>query len=334
MRLPFAFGCVAVAALAQRPLPPVPADPPPETPPLGLPAAFAEPPTNPFTRAKWELGRALFFEPALSDDGAVACASCHDPAHGFATADRFAHGVRGRTTKRHAPALLNRGFGGPQFWDGRSPTLEDQVLKPIEDPDEMGSTVEAALARASAKPAVAALFAAAETRPTRAAAADALATYVRRLTHGDTPVDRFRAAQRAELSADERAGLWIYESKGRCWTCHGGPNFTDESFRNTGVGAALGVAEPGRAAITGSPADRGRFKVPTLRGAALSPPYFHDGSAATLEDVVAFYARGGGKNPDLDPTISEIRLDPADSAPLVAFLKALSRQASDADAPR
>lgn len=295
-------------------------------PPFGLPPRFADPVSRPFSAAKFELGRALFFEPALSDDGRVSCASCHDPAHGFADPRRLSEGVHGRTTKRHAPALFNRGFGGPLFWDGRSPDLEDQVLRPIEAPEEMGSTVEAAVARLGGIPRYAGLFADAGSAPSRDAIAGGLAAFVRRITLGDSPVDRFRVGETEGLTTLERTGMWIYESRGRCWRCHGGPNFTDEDFHATGVGAGEPRLDLGREAATGAPADRGRFKTPTLRGVALSPPYFHDGSAATLEDAVEHYRKAGAVGLGTDPILAEIRLEDGDVAPLTAFLRALSRE--------
>ena len=133
---------------------------------------------------------------------------------------------------------------------------------------------------------------------------------------------------------DERLGLWVYESKGRCWRCHSGPNFSDEDFHNTGVGVLEGKPEEARAKITGKPEDRGRFKTPTLRGVALSPPYMHDGSLATLEDVVAFYKRGGGANAQLDEALQGIEISDEDAKNLVAFLKALSRRAEGEHKPR
>jgi cytochrome c peroxidase len=126
---------------------------------------------------------------------------------------------------------------------------------------------------------------------------------------------------------EERTGLWIYESKGGCWRCHSGPNFTDEEFHNTGVGAVDGVPEPGREAITKSASDRGAFKTPTLRGIALSPPYMHDGSLATLKDVVEYYRRGGNANEHLDEDLAPLDLTDVEAARLVAFLEALSRRA-------
>jgi cytochrome c peroxidase len=297
-----------------------------ENPPLGLPDKFPEPADNPSTPERLALGRKLFFEPRLSVNSSIACASCHQPEHGFAQPTPGSPGAFGKPTPRNAPSLLNRGFGEHFMWDGRSSTLEEQVLLPIENELEMALPLDTAIARLRGDADYARLFAAAfDDGVTRTNLARALATFVRRLTIGDSPVDHFRAGEMTVLSDDERAGLWLYESRGGCWRCHVGSNYTDEDFHNTGVGARDGQAEPGRAAITNDAADRGRFKTPSLRGLALTAPYMHDGSLATLEDVVGFYSRGAGANQGLDPRLQPLSLSPNESRALVAFLRALSK---------
>jgi cytochrome c peroxidase len=142
------------------------------------------------------------------------------------------------------------------------------------------------------------------------------------LLRGDSPIDRFRIeGDHAAMTETQRHGLWLYESKGLCWKCHGGPNFTDESFRNTGV--SWGGKDSGRHAITKKESDRGRYKTPTLRGVVLRAPYMHDGSLLTLEAVIDFYNGGGGKNPHLDRAIKPLDLSAEERRALVAFLKAL-----------
>jgi cytochrome c peroxidase len=151
----------------------------------------------------------------------------------------------------------------------------------------------------------------------------ALAAFERVLLSGDSPVDRFQAGHAAALTDSERRGFWIYESSGRCWRCHQGPNYTDEAFHNTGVAALQLQPDPGRFTVTGDESDRGKFKTPSLRGVSSSGPYMHDGSLATLRDVVEFYNRGGGKNPRLDPIVCPLNLTAQDVDALVDFLKAL-----------
>jgi len=265
--------------------------------------------------ARAALGRSLFFDPRLSRDGTVSCASCHLPEHGFADPRAHSVGIEGRTTPRNAPSLFNRALGKSFFWDGRVASLEEQVLNPIENEDEMGNPVEQVLERLGGK-------------LTRAELGAALAEFVRGVWIGDSPVDRFQGGDFAALAVDERLGLWVYESKGRCWRCHSGPNFSDEDFHNTGVGVRAELAEEGRMHVTADERDRGRFKTPTLRGVALNAPYMHDGSQATLEDVVEFYRKGGGANPALDEAMVGIEFSAEDGKNLVAFLKALSRRAA------
>ncbi len=323
-----ALGLLSLIA-AQEPRPPpaaAPLVPHLGEPPFGLARELPEPRDNPFDSRRWELGRRLFFDPLLSSDGRIACASCHRPEHGFADSVARSRGVGGELTERNAPSLLNRGFGQRFMWDGRAASLEEQVLLPIENPTEMGLSLEQALERLSSHREYPALFQAAFADGiARENLARALAQYVRRLFSGDSAVDRFRASAYSELSSEERVGLWVYESKGRCWRCHSGANFTDEGFHATGVGAALGTLQPGRLAITGDEADRGRFKTPSLRSAALSAPYMHDGSLATLSDVVAFYRRSGSRSANLDPLLEPIELTDREAEALVAFLRALSR---------
>jgi len=287
--------------------------------PLGLPEVEAP------QGARVELGRRLFFDPLLSADRTVSCASCHRPDHGYASPEPRSTGVRGQTTERNAPSLLNRAYGERFMWDGRFERLTDQVLEPIHNPREMDLPLADALERLREDAGYREAFAGAyPDGVTRANLADALAAFVGRLRLGNSAIDRFQAALEP-LSAEEKSGLWIYESKGGCWRCHSGPNLTDEDFHNTGVGAVDGRPEPGRFAVTGDEADRGRFKTPTLRGLEMTAPYMHDGSLATLEQVVAFYRRGGNANPGLDPAMRPLDLTDEEARNLVAFLRALSR---------
>lgn len=308
--------------------PPVPRDTLPADPDLArIPAGFtALPPApadNPLTPAKVRLGRRLFFDPVLSGDRTVACATCHDPAHGFAGTAAVAVGVGGRTGGRNAPTLLNVGYNAAFFWDGRAASLEDQALRPIADPREMASSPEDAVGRLKADPIYVAEFR--ETFGGEVTADNlgrALASFERTLLAGDSPVDRFRSGEVTALSTDARQGLWLFESRGGCWRCHSGRNFTDDKFHNTGVG--WGAGDFGRFAVSRRDADRGGFKTPTLRNVARTAPYMHDGSLATLEEVVRYYGRGGNPNPHLDPDLKPLDLSDADHRCLVAFLEALT----------
>jgi cytochrome c peroxidase len=276
-----------------------------------------------------ELGRALFFDPILSIDRSIACASCHEPSHGFASTGARSAGVLGRETERNAQSLFNRALGKVFMWDGRAQTLEEQVLLPIENEREMGSTLAEVLQRlASDERRAAAFEVALGGPPSREGLARALSAFVRRLTLGDSPYDHFLAGRFDALSPEERGGLWIFESRGRCWRCHRPPLFTDEGFHATGVGVRDGAPEAGRMAVTHEESDLGRFKTPTLRGLLASAPYMHDGSLDTLEKVVERY-RHIEPSTNLDPILEPLEITDVEAANLVAFLRVLSRRFED-----
>jgi cytochrome c peroxidase len=272
------------------------------TAPLGLDAYLPVPDGNPLTAEKIDLGRRLFFDRRLSRDGSIACVTCHDPNRAFADGRALSIGVDGRIGRRSAPALINRGYGRLFFWDGRARSLEEQVLTPIADLNEMDSPVDQAAARVGVTVQDIAL---------------ALASFVRTLRSGNSPFDRYIAGDQQALSDGARHGLEVFRGKGRCVTCHIGPNFTDEKLHNTGV------AWNGER-FTDSGAGVGDFKTPTLREVALTAPYMHDGSLPTLEDVVDFYDRGGNPNPALAPEIRPLNLTTDEKRALVSFLRSLS----------
>jgi cytochrome c peroxidase len=270
--------------------------------PLGLDLYLPVPEENALTAEKIELGRRLFLDRRLSRDGSLSCAGCHDPARAFSDGHPVAIGVHGRQGTRNAPALINRAYGRRFFWDGRVATLEEQVLKPIQDPNEMDLTLTEAAARVSLTPERISL---------------ALASYVRSILSGDSPFDRFTNRDRAALSAGQQAGLQLFRGKANCIACHVSPNFTDETLHNTGVAWRDNkFADPG--------AGQGNFKTPTLREVARTAPYMHDGSIATLEDVIDYYDRGGNRNPGLDPEIRPLHLSSAERQNLIAFLHCLN----------
>jgi cytochrome c peroxidase len=271
--------------------------------PLGLDAFLPVPESNPLTREKVALGRELFFDKRLSRDQTVACATCHDPKLAFTDRRPVAVGVFGRQGKRRVPTIVNRAWGRSFFWDGRVSTLEEQVLKPIQAPDEMDLTLEEAAARVGRS---------------QQELSHALASYVRTILAGGSRYDRYVNGDREALTAVERQGLQVFRGKANCTACHIGPNLSDERFHNTGVAWRDGaLTDPGRE-------QRGAFKTPTLREVARRAPYMHDGSLATLQDVIEFYTRGGNRNPNLDPEIRPLGLSEGEKRVLGAFLGALS----------
>lgn len=268
------------------------------------------PEDSPLTAERIERGRLLFLDTRLSRDRTIACASCHDPARAFSDGRPVPIGVSNRLGRRSAPALVNRGYGRAFFWDGRAATLEEQVLQPIQDPDEMDMTLSEVTARVGLP---------------IDEVSRSLASFVRSLLSGDSPFDRFINGDRAALTAEQQSGLQVFRGKGRCTACHVGPTFSDERFHNTGVAWRDGrIVDDGRYEVTRVAADRGAFKTPTLREIARTAPYMHDGSLLTLRDVIDYYDRGGNENPGLDAEVRPLKLTTAEKDVLVAFLSALN----------
>jgi len=232
----------------------------------------------------------------------MACSSCHDPKLAFSDGRTLARGIGGAEGVRNSPAIVNRGYGAMFFWDGRATSLEQQALEPILNPKELALT-QVELER--------------RTKMKAAEVTAALASYVRTIRSGDSRFDRYAAGQTNALSDLERAGLAVFRGKGHCNSCHIGANFTDEQFHNTGV-----AWRDSRFLDIG--AGKADFKTPTLREVARTAPYMHDGSLATLEDVVEFYSQGGRANPDLDAEIRPRNFSPEEKLALVAFLQALT----------
>ena len=276
-------------------------------------------------------GRALFFDPILSHDRRLACAGCHDPERAFTDGRARSVGVFGRVGTRSVPTLVNRAYGRSFFWDGRTSSLEEQVLQPIQDPKEMDMALSDVVVRLRRDRAYSARFQARFGRiPTHVDLANALASYVRTILSGDAPIDRHMNGELDALSAQARHGLRIFRSKGNCTSCHLGPTFTDERFHNTGVAWQDGeLLDQGRYQVTGKEEDRGAFKTPTLREVARTAPYMHAGSLATLEDVIGFYDRGGNPNPYLDAELRPLKLTFEEKQALITFLHALSGRVQD-----
>lgn len=294
--------------------------------PPGLDLYMPVPEANPLTPEKVALGRRLFFDPILSRDYTVACATCHDPRRAFTDGLPQAVGIEGRPNPRHVPTLVNRGYGRAFFWDGRAASLEEQALRPIENANEFGSSLPEVVTRLKEQAEYRAMFRASfGTEPSADDLGRALASYVRTILSGDAPIDRYYAGESAALTAEQREGLNLFRGKANCMSCHVGPTFSDEQFHNTGIAwRDDGFVDAGRAAVTGKEGDRGRFKTPTLREVARTAPYMHDGSLQTLTDVIEFYDRGGNPNPELDEEIQPLHLTPAEKRALIHFLELLT----------
>ena len=290
-------------------------------------ALFAYSPFQPLPRdvpldaAKVALGARLFADKALSVDGTVSCASCHDLSRGGADSRRLSVGVHGAVGTRNTPTVFNSGFNFRQFWDGRAATLEEQVDGPLLNPAEMGAHWPEVLQHLSADETCAAAFGALYADGvTIDNTRDVIATFECSLFTPNSRFDRYLRGEKALLTSDEVDGCQLFMESG-CASCHQGVNVGGNMFQTFGrMGDYFAdrgddkAADPGRFAITGDPRDRSKFKVPSLRNVDLTAPYFHDGSVATLEEavrVMARYQTGQDLHPD-------------EVAKIVAFLKTLT----------
>ena len=347
-RIQFLVAALAAAACS-RPAPPPLSARPIGRPvvvkvPLGLPP-LPVPPDNPPTAETIALGEKLFASHLLSLDGAISCATCHDPRSGFAGASRFSAGVGGRKGLRNAPTVRNAAYNALQFWDGRAPTLESQASGPLLNPVEMAHTIRGIERACSQDPALRVLFEAAygpaapgRSPVTMERITRAIASYERTLLRANSPFDRFRYGHdNSALSAAATRGLDVFSepAKGNCAACHiiGADSslFTDNKFHNLGAGmSAEGeLTDLGRFLITHREGDQGAFRTPSLRNVAGTAPYMHDGSLKTLKQVIDFYIGGGNANPYRDPLIKPLtHLTRRERDDLVAFLESLTGESA------
>ncbi|HXB68616.1 MAG TPA: cytochrome c peroxidase [Candidatus Acidoferrales bacterium] len=299
-------------------------DAPPKV-PLGLPA-FEWPKDNQYSAAKVELGRYLYFDRRLSVDDSVSCSSCHQPEHGFTDGAPVSTGIKAQKGGRSAPTVINRAYSLAQFWDGRAASLEEQAKGPMANPIEMGNSHAALAQKLSSIAGYRALFAKAfgSEEVTIDKTAKAIACFERTVLSGNAPYDRYKRGDKRAMTPEQVRGMSVFIDKAKCDACHEGANFTLNAYANLGVGADAPEPDVGRYAVTKDPRDWGVFKTPTLREIEHTAPYMHDGSLQTLEDVVAFYDKGGIKNKNLDEKIKPLHLTDQNKKDLVAFLRALS----------
>jgi cytochrome c peroxidase len=319
--------------------------------PIDLPATFTPyrftmsrtfpipdlPRDNPLIVERVSLGEKLFNDKRLSRDGTISCASCHHADAAFTDRLPVSRGIEGRSGDRNAMPLFNLAWKREFFWDGRAKSLRGQVLMPIQDHREMDETLENVCGKLSTSPEEVRLFSQAFGSPgiTAEKVSLALEQYLLTLTARDSRFDRAFAGT-ARLSDEEKRGFELFmteyeprtgQNGADCFHCHGGALFSDHQFHDNGLD---GVA-PGRAKITGSSGDAGKFSTPSLRNIALTAPYMHDGRFATLEEVVEHYSTGIHRRPTLDPNLAKhpatgLNLSAPDKAALVAFLKTLTEE--------
>ncbi|HEV7441656.1 MAG TPA: cytochrome c peroxidase [Steroidobacteraceae bacterium] len=323
----------------------------------------SRPTDDPQTPEKVALGQQLFFDAHLSADGTIACSTCHDPARAFTDGKAVSAGIGGRAGQRNSPTVLNARYNATQFWDGRAATLEQQAALPIVNSVEMGQpNLDAAVASIAAIPQYRQAFQSAfGTAPNGTDLVRAIAAYERTQVAFDSPFDHYIAGERDAIDPAARRGWELFNGRARCNKCHAlsdktrdTTNFTDNDFHNIGVlivrhnvvalakqaRQMLASAEAaavdraaiqtdmsalGRFLVTKQESDIAAFKTPNLRNLLLTAPYFHDGSQATLWDVIDHYNKGAGlNNPYLDEDIVPLALDERDIDDLVAFMASLT----------
>jgi cytochrome c peroxidase len=306
-----------------------------------LPDKAPEPADNPTTPEKIELGRMLYFDPRFSATGTVSCNTCHNLMLGGDDNRNFSMGVHGQMGGRSAPTVWNAAFASTQFWDGRAATLEEQAKGPVVNPVEMGmSEVESAMDRVRAIPGYKAYFERAfggDSPMTVDNAAKAVAAFERTMITPNSPYDRFVKGDSSALDEQQQRGMQTFADSG-CTGCHSGaafsgpavaggqgffmkfPTFQDNAY----VSKYDFLKDQGRFDVTGKEADKHLFKVPTLRNIALTAPYFHNGSVATLDEAVRVMAKT-----QLNKDLSDQQV-----ADMVAFLNALTGEFPEQSLPR
>jgi cytochrome c peroxidase len=311
--------------------------------PLGLPPVPV-PKGNPPTAETVALGRRLYYEPLLSLDSTVSCASCHHPDFGFSDGKQFSEGVGKKKGNRNSPTVLNSAYFATQFWDGRALTLEEQAEGPVENPVEMAHSLKSVERRLNADPSYRAEFEKAfgPGRITYDMVAQAIASFERTVLSGNSPFDRwFYGRDQNAVSESVKRGFEVFRraDKGNCAACHPIAEsyglFTDNQFHNVGVGVKNEMpTDLGRYNISHVEAQRGAFKTPSLRNLTQTAPYMHDGSLKTLKEVVDFYIGGANSNPYLDSRIKPLDfLTGQERADLLAFLESLTGEIPSAVMP-
>ncbi len=277
------------------------------------------PKDNPYSPGKVELGKKLFFDPRLSGSNIMSCATCHNPGLGWADGMALAKGHNMMQLGRHTPTIINSAHAASQFWDGRAATLEEQAKGPILAAGEMNQDEAELMAELASIPDYKREFE--RLFPKEGISLDtvvkAIATFEREVVSSSSGFDRYMHGDKNAISASAERGWNLYRGKGQCLKCHSGPNLSDGKFHDIGVDDG----DEGRFAVTQKKRDKFRFKTPTVRDAARTAPYLHNGQEATLLDLVKFYDRGGDRKPN---ELAALNLTDAEMADLVEFMKALT----------
>ena len=290
------------------------------------------PPENPYTAEAALLGRTLFFDPRLSGSGSLACSSCHNPSFGWEDGLALGHGEGLRALGRHTPTILNTAWGTTFFWDGRSPTLENQAGGPMGNPAEMNQDLSQLPQKLGGITGYRPLFERAYPgqQITVETITKAIAVFERTLASAPAPFDTWLDGDEDAISDSAKRGFVLFTGKAGCAACHSGWTFSDDKFHDIG----LPGTDRGRAAIMPGDANQEQaFKTPTLRNAARRAPYMHDGSMPTLERVLIHYVSGGINRPSRSPLMRSVQLSGNDVNDLKAFLLSLSEPARSFPSP-
>ena len=284
------------------------------------------PADNKWSKEKEELGKMLYFDPRLSGSNWISCATCHNPGLGWGDGLPRTIGDGQKELGRHAPTVINSGYFKIQMWDGRKKSLEDQAKGPIEAAGEMNQNFDELIGELKAIPGYVKRFASVfgANSLTIDNIAKAIATFERSVVSKNAPYDKYWAGDKSAMSASAVNGMKLFFGKAKCAICHNGPVFTDSGFYNIGVKASGPLkVDLGRYNQSKADFDNGAFKTPGLRSISQSAPYMHNGTEATLEDVVEFYDRGGDVKENLSPFITPLGLTGQEKKDLVEFLVAL-----------
>ncbi|MEY3342372.1 MAG: hypothetical protein RL090_56 [Bacteroidota bacterium] len=329
IRLPFLIMVLSMVGIGcgdkEQEVPQVPGPITFEIPP-GFPAPVYDFNNNEVNRKRFELGRKLFYDPILSRDNTISCGSCHQQEGAFAHIDhRVSHGIDNLNGNRNSPALFNLAWHNSFFWDGGVNHIEVQPISPIQNPVEMDETLANVVQKLQSSSTYRTLFrdAYGSDSITSQMMLKAMSQFMALLISADSKYDKYiRGESGGTLTAQELSGLNLFRQK--CGSCHVEPLFTDLTFRNNGLDSVF-VDDPGRALITQSPADSGKFKVPSLRNIELSFPYMHDGSINTLDKVLNHYSTGVKNSTTLDPILNGgIQLTTQEKADIISFLRTLT----------
>lgn len=287
------------------------------------------PEDNEMTDEKLALGQMLYFDERLSGNNELSCASCHAPAAGYGDGLAKFIGFEGFNGPRNSPTIINAGYYKENFWDGRAGSLEEQAVGPITAAGEMNQDLDELVTELSAIPGYADEFNKVFNEPiTTDNIAKAIAAFERTIVVTDTAFDKYLAGDEDAITDEAKEGMKLFVGKGNCISCHAGPLLSDHNYYNLGM-----EGDDGRFAVTGQEVDKGAFRTSALRGVAHTAPFMHDGSLATLDDVVNYYNNGGGAHANKSALIQPLNLTEEEVSYLVAFLESMSGEPPMFEAP-